>query len=192
MTPVPASLRARKIPGEPEIWLFVAGDLIVFSVFFALIALGQRQSTDMFAQSRAQLDLRTGLVNTLLLLTASWFVAKAVEHHREGARTSCTRHFTFAMLCGAGFVANKAMEWGTKLQHGITPATNEFFMLFFVFTGIHLLDVLVGIAVLGILRGVSRRSVRGPHDLRTLESGATFWHLVDLLWIVLFALLYLL
>lgn len=192
MTPVASGLRARKIPGELGIWLFVAGDLIVFAVFFVLIALGQRQSPDMFVQSREQLDLRMGLANTLLLLTASWFVAKAVERLREGARTACTRHLTFAMLCGAGFVANKAVEWSGKLQHGITPATNEFFMFFFVFTGIHLLHVLVGIAVLGVLRGVSRRVVRGPHDLRTLESGATFWHLVDLLWIVLFALLYLL
>jgi nitric oxide reductase NorE protein len=183
---------SRRIPGELGIWLFVAGDLIVFGVFFVLIALGQRQSADSFVPSRAQLDLRIGVVNTLLLLTASWFVATAIERHRQGERGACARHLTLGMLCGAGFVANKAVEWSGKLQHGITPATNEFFMFFFVFTGIHLLHVLVGIAVLGVLRGVSRKPAAGPHDLRTLESGATFWHLVDLLWIVLFALLYLL
>lgn len=173
-------------------WLFVAGDLLVFAVFFVLIALGQRQSSDLFAQSRAQLDLWIGMLNTLLLLTASWFVATAVERHRQGQRQACTRCITLAMVCAAGFVANKALEWGSKLQHGITPATNEFFMDYFVFTGIHLLHVFVGIAVLALLRGVSKKPVVGPQDLRTLESGATFWHLVDLLWIVLFALLYLL
>lgn len=182
----------RRIPGEAGIWVFVAGDLIVFAVFFVLIALGQRQSTELFVQSRAQLDLWIGVLNTLLLLSASWFVATGIERHRHGERNACARHLTLAMLCGAGFVANKAMEWSGKLQHGITPATNDFFMYFFVFTGIHLLHVLVGIAVLAVLRGVSRKPEAGPHDLRTLESGATFWHLVDLLWIVLFALLYLL
>lgn len=183
---------ARRIPGEPGIWMFVAGDLIVFGVFFVLLGLGQRQNTAVFNASRAQLDLWIGVLNTLLLLTGSWFVAQGVARHRLGDRRACTRLITLGMLCGAGFVGNKALEWSGKLQRGITPATNEFFMFFFVFTGIHLLHVLVGLVVLAVLRSVSRRPEAGPNDLRTLESGATFWHLVDLLWIVLFALLYLL
>jgi nitric oxide reductase NorE protein len=67
---------------------------------------------------------------------------------------------------------------------------NDFFMVYFVFTGIHCLHVVLGLCVLAFMRSIARRQVRLAHDLRTLESGATFWHLVDVLWVALFALLY--
>ncbi|WP_114970554.1 cytochrome c oxidase subunit 3 [Rhodoferax ferrireducens] len=181
-----------RIPGELGIWMFVAGDLIVFSVFFILIALGQKEKSDLFLQSRVQLDLGAGLLNTLLLLTGSWFVAIGVQRCRTGLSATASRFFSLGILCGVGFVANKGLEWNAKFAHGINPATNYFFMYFFVFTGIHLLHVLVGIGVLFMLRSVSRNPLMNARRIRTLESGATFWHLVDLLWIVLFALLYLL
>lgn len=189
---VPMRTPVRRMPGELGIWIFVVGDLIVFAVFFVLIALGQRQSAEVFSSSRSRLDLSIGVANTLLLLTASWFVARAVQRCREEARSGCVLHFSVAILCGTGFVINKLVEWGDKLRQGVTPATDEFFMFFFVFTGIHLLHVLVGLVVLGMLCRVSLKLVPAPQDVRTLESGAIFWHLVDLLWIVLFALLYLL
>lgn len=181
-----------RIPGELGIWLFVAGDLIVFSVFFVLIALGQKENSDLFLQSRARLDLGAGLLNTLLLLTGSWFVAIGVERCRTGLSGTASRYFSLGIVCGAGFVANKGLEWSAKFAQGISPASNDFFMYFFVFTGIHLFHVLVGIGVLFMMRSVSRNPEMNARRIRTLESGATFWHLVDLLWIVLFALLYLL
>ena len=183
---------AVKIPGELGIWLFVAGDLIVFAVFFIVIALGHKEQANIFAQSRAALDLWVGVLNTLLLLTGSWFVAVAVDKCRLKHHQAVSRCFTLSILCGLSFVANKSFEWGNKIKAGITPETNDFYMYFFVFTGIHLLHVLIGIGILFIIRSVSRRPTLRERDIRTLENGATFWHLVDLLWVVLFALLYLL
>lgn len=179
-----------RIPGEAGIWFFVAGDLLVFSVFFILIALGQKEHAAVFDASRAQLDMWVGVLNTVLLLTGSWFVAIGVARCRAGLGGS--RAFTLGILCGLGFVANKSVEWGGKISAGLSPATNDFYMFFFVFTGIHLLHVLVGLAVLLVVRASSRRPSIGVRELRTIESGALFWHLVDLLWVVLFALLYLL
>lgn len=101
-------------------------------------------------------------------------------------------HFPAAIACGLGFVGNKVFEWNAKLSLGLSPETNDFFMYFFVFTGIHLLHVLVGLAVLCAILGTSRYGTLTPEQIRNLESGATFWHLVDMLWVVLFALLYLL
>lgn len=180
------------IPGEVGIWLFVAGDLIVFALFFIVIALGHVEQAEVFARSRASLDIWVGVLNTLLLLTGSWFVAVGVQKCRSAHNPGVSRYFSLATLCGVGFAANKSFEWGGKISAGINPTTNDFYMLFFIFTGIHLLHVLVGIAVLLLLRGVSRRPALAARDIQTIESGATFWHLVDLLWIVLFALLYLL
>lgn len=181
-----------RLPGELGIWFFVAGDLAVFTLFFVLIALGNTEQAQIFAQSRARLDMWVGVANTALLLTGSWFVATGVERCRHHHTPHTHRYFLLAILCGALFVANKSFEWGNKIHAGITPATNDFYMYFFVFTGIHLLHVLLGIAVLLFMRHVSQRPLLERRQIRTLESGATFWHLVDLLWIFLFALLYLL
>ena len=188
----PHSSSNTRIPGEAGIWAFVTGDLLVFSVFFVLIAVGQAQQPEVFAASRARLDLWVGVVNTLLLLTGSWFVAMGVERCRTDGARNDGRDFALAILCGLGFVANKLFEWGHRIRDGLSPLTDDFYTYFFIFTGIHLLHVLVGLTVLCFLRAVSRRSALTRADLRTLESGAIFWHLVDLLWVMLFALLYLL
>lgn len=189
--PAPERAAAHRIPGELGIWFFVAGDLLVFSLFFVVIAQTDREQAALFARSRAMLDLWIGIANTILLLTGSWFVAIAVEHCRQMRQAMARRFFLFAILCGLGFVANKGIEWGGRIASGITPMTNDFFMLFFVFTGIHLFHVLLGLVALLFIRRVSARAVVGAHEMRIIESGATFWHLVDLLWVVLFALLYL-
>lgn len=187
-----AAYAVPRVPGEPGIWAFVGGDLIVFSVFFVLIALGQSQQPEVFTASRARLDLWIGMVNTFLLLTGSLFAARGVERCREAHGDGDSRFFAWAILCGLGFVANKIFEWSRKLADGLGPTTNDFFNYFFIFTGIHLLHVLVGLGVLGLLYKVSRRASLTRGNVRTLEIGAIFWHLVDLLWIVLFALFYLL
>ncbi len=180
------------IPGEIGIWLFVAGDLLVFAVFFIVIALGHVQQPEVFAQGRALLNMWVGVLNTLLLLTGSWFVAIGVDKCRTTSKPVGSHYFALAILCGVAFAANKTFEWGGKISAGFTPATNDFYMYFFIFTGIHLLHVIVGIGVLLLVRSVSRRPALARRDIATMESGATFWHLVDLLWIVLFALFYLL
>jgi len=181
-----------QIPGEAGIWAFVAGDLLVFSVFFILIALGQTEQKDIFEASRETLDLRFGIANTLLLLTGSLFVAIGVERCRGLRFENNDRWFRLAIGCGVGFVANKVFEWSAKIEAGFIPVTNDFYMYFFIFTGIHLLHVFVGLGVLIFLLHMSRQSNFSSREIRTLESGAIFWHLVDLLWIMLFALLYLL
>lgn len=180
------------MPGELGIWFFVAGDLMVFGLFFILIAIGNKEQAAIFADSRAKLDMWVGVANTALLLTGSWAAASGVEACRSAHGPKTSRYFSFAFLCGVLFVANKTFEWGHKISAGISPATNDFFMYFFVFTGIHLLHVVIGLILLLLMRARSRRPVLSARDISALESGATFWHLVDLLWVFLFALLYLL
>ena len=181
----------RHLPGEAGIWILVFGDMVMFSIFFTVFALAQSQEMQVFTQARTLLNPWFGLANTILLVSASWFVATGVKKFRAGGSGNVQLYFLLGLLCGVGFVINKVFEWGEKFRAGITPATNDFFMYYFIFTGIHLVHVFLGLGVLTYMRGVSRRATPGPNDLRNLESGATFWHLVDLLWIVLFAILYL-
>ena len=179
-----------RIPGEPGIWAFVTGDLLVFSLFFILIAIGNKEQEDVFISARSTLDLRLGLVNTLLLLTGSFFVAIGVERYRLNDGRDNRIWFRLAILSGVMFLVNKLFEWNTKVSDGLTPMTNDFYMYFFVFTAIHAMHVLVGVVILSFLHRKSKAPFT-PETQRGLESGAIFWHLVDLLWIMLFALLYL-
>lgn len=178
------------IPGEPGLWVMIFGDLVVFSLFFITFALYRLDDAALFRQSQAQLSQGFGLVNTLLLLTSSFAIAVALKRMREGQGDRARRSANVGLLLGAGFVLVKVLEYREKFAAGIYPTTNDFFMFYFAFTGIHLLHVLVGLAALVFVRascGVALTVGR----LRAVEACAVFWHLVDILWVVLFAILYL-
>ena len=96
------------------------------------------------------------------------------------------------MLCGIAFGISKAIEYGGKLAAGITPMSNDFYMFYFSLTGIHLLHVIGGCVMLTVFWLKARKGEFDSRNLKVLESGATYWHMVDLLWIFLFPLLYLL
>lgn len=180
------------IPGEGGVWVLIGGDLLLFSLLFAVFLSMRADQPVLFDEGRAQLDQGWGLLNTLLMLSSSWFVATAVRAARLQLTGSVVRCFGAALACGLGFVVVKFFEYGAKVSAGITLTTNDFFMLYFIYTGIHLLHVTIGMGVLTFLILYSRSGAFTGDRMRNLESGASFWHLVDLLWIVLFALLYLL
>ena len=190
--------RAGHIPGEAGVWVLILGDIFAFSAFFAVFLLHRAQNVALFSVSQATLDRRFGLLNTALLLTSSLFVARAVIAARAGAAAETlagrrsARLLMLALACGGGFVVSKAFEWGAKIAAGITLNTNEFYGFYYMFTGIHLLHVLVGMGVLTYLLARSRRAEPGASYAAVMEGGGAFWHMVDLIWVVLFALFYLL
>jgi nitric oxide reductase NorE protein len=184
--------RAGHIPGEAGLWVLILGDMFAFSAFFAVFLVHRAQNVVLFGISQATLERRFGLLNTVLLLTSSLFVAHAVIAARAGARSRSARLLMFALTCGGAFVVSKAFEWGGKIAAGITLNTNEFYGFYYMFTGIHLLHVLVGMGVLMYLLARSRRDDPGPSYVAVMEGGGAFWHMVDLIWVLLFALFYLL
>ncbi len=180
---------ARHVPGEPEFWLFIMGDLTVFGVFFGVWAWGQTHSPQAFEIGRASMIQPIGLGETLALITSSAAVATALNHARAARWMAATRGYLVAIACGGVFVVLKAVEYTAHLSAGQSPAGGGFYMYYFVFTGIHLLHVLVGLLGLSI----AARSMRSPKRLgiATLEGIGVYWHMVDVLWVVLFALIYL-
>jgi nitric oxide reductase NorE protein len=173
------------------VWVLILGDLCAFSAFFAVFLLHRARNVALFDASQAALVRRFGLLNTVLLLTSSLFVARAVIAARAGARRQPARLLIFALGCGGGFVVSKAFEWGGKIAAGITLNTDEFYSFYYMLAGIHLAHVLVGIGVLSYLLARSRREDPGASYVAVMEGGGAFWHMVDLLWVVLFALFYL-
>jgi nitric oxide reductase NorE protein len=183
---------AGHIPGEAGVWVLILGDMCAFTAFFAVFLVHRAQNIELFSVSQLLLERRFGLLNTTLLLTSSLFVARAVLAARTGAGGRPARLLMLALVCGVGFVVSKVFEWGAKITAGITLNTNEFFSFYYMFTGIHLLHVLVGIGVLTYLLARSRRADPGASYVAVMEGGGAFWHMVDLIWVVLFALFYLL
>tara|TARA_R110001599_G_scaffold353847_1_gene600014 strand:- start:21793 stop:22293 length:501 start_codon:yes stop_codon:yes gene_type:complete len=165
--------------------------MLLFSLFFGTFLYYRNEQQELFLQSQLLLNKNYGAVNTLLLLTSSWFVATAVHMYRKNNTVWAGRFLASGFFCGLGFAIIKVTEFNDKFRAGITLNTNDFFMYYFMFTGIHFVHVLIG---LGILFFVRRTVLQTPDGsgIRTLENGATFWHMVDLLWIVLFPLIYLL
>ena len=173
-------------------WVFIGGDLLVFAAFFITFAVYRRQDPVLFESASALLDKRFGLLNTLLLLTSSWCVAQAVGALRAGHGFLARRLVVGAIVLGAGFVAVKGCEYQAKISAGLTLNTNIFFIQYYMFTAIHLLHVLIGLGVLMFIAARFRPDGTLPGGVALLEGAGAFWHFVDLLWLVLFALLYLL
>ena len=177
------------LPGDASVWVFVLGEMIIFAAYFAAYMVDRGRNHELLRQSSQQLNLGMGVINTLTLLTSSLFVAMSVQATRTGDIPAASRWLALGGACGVGFVVIKSIEWHAKLAAGVFISTNAFFMHYYVMTGVHLFHVLLGLVILVILW----RELHGARTPRAqlMEIGASYWHTVDLLWIVIFALLYL-
>jgi nitric oxide reductase NorE protein len=183
--------RQQAVPGEPGLWVLILGDLLIFGWFFALIVMFRNENPALFAAGQAQLHQDYAMFNALVLLTSSLLVANGMRMLRMG-NPRASRMFAGAIVCGAVFAGVKAIEYTSLVNEGHLVAANEFFLYYFFFTGLHLGHVVLGMAALAVAAVWARpRHARRPRRERAIEGVAVFWHLVDLLWIVLFALLYL-
>ncbi len=188
--------RLAVIPGDSGVWVFIFADMCAFAVFFLLFSVGRVAQPELYEAARQQLDLQLGLANTLILLTSGAFMAAAARTARAGNVQGTLHNLLLTLGVGSLFGLSKAVEWSAKFNHGIGLTTNEFFTYYFVFTGIHFLHFVIGLGVLLVLIARVRDiSVQGGAmdgaSLRWIEAGGAYWHMVDLLWIVLFAMLYL-
>ena len=175
-------------PGDGHMWVMVLGDLIIFGAYFIIFMIYRAMKPQEFLSSQEHLNINIGVLNTLVLLVSSWFVARSVQAARAGDHDQALRLTYLGGLCGVAFIAIKAYEWSTKVAAGYTISSNEFFMFYYMLTGVQLFHVSLGLLILGI----TVRELRNPRRRRMfmVEAGATYWHMVDLLWIVIFALLY--
>ncbi|MCV7261029.1 cytochrome c oxidase subunit III [Frankia symbiont of Datisca glomerata] [Mycobacterium shimoidei] len=169
-------------------WVFVLGDLIIFGAYFIIFMVYRTQQHELFLASQQQLSLNIGALNTLVLIASSWFVARGVQAVRTEDDAQAARLIAYGGLCGVLFIAIKAYEWTSKISHGLTFPHNDFFMFYYLLTGVHLFHVALGLVFLGVVIVNVRHSAQ--RRVSTAEAGATYWHMVDLLWIVIFALLY--
>jgi nitric oxide reductase NorE protein len=183
--------RQESLPGDPGVWVFILADMAAFAAFFLLFTLGRAGAPALYEHSRQTLDVRLGLANTLILLTSSWTMVQAVAAARAGDRSRVVRYLGLTLAVGSGFAVSKAVEYAAKAQAGLSMLTNDFYMYYFVLTGIHFLHFLIGGGAIGVTLAKARvQPIEGRFRV-WIESVGCYWHMVDLLWIVLFPLLYL-
>ena len=179
---------ARFVPGQPDMWAFVLFETLVFTSYFVVYLLFRTRHRELYLQSQAHLDLRFGIFNTIVLLLSSWAMARCVQASRDGAYRSASRDAFLTIFLGVAFLVSKVLEWIRQIRMGNTFTSNEFFQHYFFLTSIHFLHLLIGFVVLGVavyqLWSPARRSQQ------LVETCATYWHTVDFLWVLIFALLY--
>jgi nitric oxide reductase NorE protein len=180
-----------RLPGDSGVWTFIIADMGAFAMFFLIFTVARVGSPGLFEASRQHLDIWLGLLNTLILLTSSFFMVRAVEAARAGVRAGITRNLALTILIGLGFAVSKMVEYSTKIDAGIGLTTNEFFTYYFVLTGIHFLHYVIGIGALAMMLVKAQRDVLDDRFRIWIESVGCYWHMVDLLWIMLFPMLYL-
>lgn len=171
-------------------WLFLGTEVLLFGGLFAAYVLFRAKFPEMFFDQHLKLDLTLGTVNTVILIFSSFTMALAVWAAQQGNRKRIVLFMLITIVCGLIFGVNKYFEYSAKLADGIYPSTNLFFGLYYTMTGLHMLHVIVGIGILSVIAYLAHKGRYSKNYYGPVEIGGLYWHLVDLIWIYLFPLLY--
>ena len=182
-------------------WLFILSELLFFGGMFILYSAYRYKNPTAFHLASMELDVALGTLNTLVLLTSSLTVAISIAAIQKGQRNVSIVLLIITVLLGLFFLVNKGFEWGAKIEHGLYPNSSVllgrpkgeilFFGLYYVMTGLHGLHVLVGVAVFSVMLRFILRDKINQTRFVPLENAGLYWHLVDILWLFLFPLFYL-
>ncbi|MBL0116830.1 MAG: cytochrome c oxidase subunit 3 [Sphingomonadales bacterium] len=178
-------------PGTNGVWTFVFIDMIVFSLLFIVFLDERWRLPEVFQKAQAGMPFGFGLANTLILLTSSLFMVEAVRAGRAADVAKVRRNLGMALLCGGAFGAIKIAEYAAKIAEGHGPAANSFYSFYFFMTGVHFLHVLGGMIFMGHCLARSTTDISSGYYRRKLENTGLFWHFVDILWLFIFPLIYL-
>lgn len=185
------SIEKEKAPSvEDGILIFIFADMCMFALFFIAYLLERNANAAIYAASQLELNQTLGAVNTLILLLSSWFVVLAIKALKRNAQKGCALFLALAFCCGTVFIVNKTLEYSAKIQDGFTILSNDFFMFYYIITGIHMAHVIGGMVVLLVLFISTRRGKYSDRNVTAVESGGMYWHMVDLLWVFIFPLIY--
>lgn len=177
-----------RFPGEPDMWLFVVIESLIFTSYFCIYLYARTQQEQSFLEAQSALTMWLGVLETIVLLTSSWAIARCVQHARSGRFGAAQRFAVATSGLGAVFFALKIAEWVHLIRQGHTFTSSDFMQHFFFLTSIHAIHLIIGFVALGVL--MHQLSDPGRRSVPTIETCSTYWHTVDLFWVVIFALLY--
>ena len=197
------SLEIQRNAERLGMWLFLGTEVLLFAGLFTAYAVYRSLYPETFREASRHLDVALGTLNTVILLTSSLTVAMSVFYAREGKNKKVLLMIVLSILCGLAFLGIKGLEYAHKFEEGALPgkfyhyaevkgpAASMFYSLYFLTTGLHGLHVVIGLSVLAWVGVRAWKNEFTPTHHIAVELGGMYWHLVDLVWIFLYPLLYL-
>jgi nitric oxide reductase NorE protein len=165
--------------------------MTLFLLIFLTFMEDRLGKVTVYAASQLRLHEIFGLTNTLILLTSSWTMVEGVHAARASAAKDVSHYLGLTVALGLIFIANKIAEYTLEVQAGVTPATNSFFSYYYFITFAHLMHVIVGVSFIAYFRSLAPTRIGALKYQTQLENVGLFWHFVDVIWIFIFPLLYL-
>lgn len=190
MTTQHAQAEPKLLPGDFAIWFFIFAELLVFGIFFIIYAVVRLENQALFNEYQNTLNREVGAINTILLITASYFVVRAIHAIRRDDVSRCVHWLSASMIAGGGFLVLKYLEFHDKFSVGINLDTNTFYFFYISLAFFHFLHVILGMVILGAILFKAKRGKYSAQEHTGIETGASYWHMVDLVWIILFPLVY--
>ena len=178
------------LPGDLAIWFFIMAEMLVFGVFFIVYVYQRSINVELFNTYQLELHRVAGVINTIALITSSYFVALGVHAIKNNNIKRTGNMLLLALAMGAIFVAVKMWEYSHVFGAGIHLSTNTFYTFYISLTFFHFMHVMMGMVILGAVYYFLRQGKYSAEEHHGIETGASYWHMVDLLWIVLFPLVY--
>lgn len=180
-------------------WIFLATEVLMFGGLFITFFIMKYRHPDVFVAGSLTLDQFMGGVNTVILLCSSYTMVMAVDAAQRDNQPALKRNLILTLLFACGFLVVKYFEWGYKFSHGIRPMTDVeagtsldlFYSIYYMSTGLHLIHVLLGMGVIGYVLLGAIKGKYANKNFTVVEMVGLYWHLVDIVWIFLFPLLYL-
>lgn len=185
-------------------WVFIVNEVMFFGAMFCAYVVYRVIHPGVFEHASQQLNITLGLINTTILITSSLTMALAVHGAQLGRRGQMLTYLVLTMILGAAFLGIKGFEYAHKYAEGLVPGLNFtytgphaneaqlFYSLYFALTGFHALHMVIGLGILGALFAVGARGMFSSTYHTPVEISGLYWHFVDIVWIFLFPLLYLL
>jgi nitric oxide reductase NorE protein len=182
-----------RLPGVPGVWLFVLLDSSIFAILFLSFTLEKIANPNVYAADMSAMNVTLGSINTIILLTSSWLMALATQEVKCVSKTNIRKIkilISAAAALGIVFIVCKINEYIHVVSAGHTLNSSSFYMYYFVTTGLHMFHVFIGIIALSLVCTVAVKS-ESEHTQNVVETVATYWHMVDFLWVMIFPLFYL-
>ena len=173
-----------ELPGELMMWVLIVSELLVFGAGLAVFLAIRLTDPVLFAESQDYLHRTGAALNTVVLVTSGFLAARALHWRRVVERAKARLALIAAAVLGVVFLIIKGFEYADKAALGLGPETNVFFTFYYLLTGFHAAHVVAGIVILLL--------VAWKDDEGNIEAGTQFWHMVDLVWVILFPVVYLL
>ncbi|PVA09732.1 copper oxidase [Pelagivirga sediminicola] len=173
-----------ELPGDLLIWVLIISELLVFGAGLAAFLAMRMTDPAGFAEAQSHLHRTGAALNTVVLITSGYLAALAPRYRMGTRRRAARIALISSALLGAVFLVIKGIEYADKAAQGISFETHDFFMFYYLLTGFHAAHVIAGIVVLLL--------VAWRDSVDNIEMGAAFWHMVDLIWVLLFPIIYLL